>query len=369
MSDQNTGHNSLSVLGWDDHFQSCLENYNKDDIQKAGYRPARVVGVEKNHFLISRGHGDELARTAGRMMHRPDNMFPVIGDWVMASDGLISAVLPRKTVLSRNASGSRGSQDGPDVREQIIAANLDTVFIVCGMDRDFNLRRMERYITLVYNCGLSPVIVLTKADLHDDPAPFVQEVEEIAFGVPVHPVSAGDDAGPLSLAPYISQGKTIAMVGSSGAGKSTLLNRLYGEDLQPTAAVSTLLGKGRHTTTSRSLIPMPQGGMIIDNPGIREIGFAEEGEGIHSAFPDIEALAQTCRFHDCSHTHEPGCSVLDAVADGKLPRQRLDSYRKMEREMAYLSQRRTKTADRVEKERWKGVALKIRSVNKNKYNN
>jgi len=352
----------LSILGWDSYFQSHLDTICKEKIL-----PARVVGVHKNHFLISQGNKERLVTPAGRLSHRIKSLFPVIGDWVIVSGETISAVLPRKTILSRGAAGTHGKQGGPACKEQIIAANLDMVFIVCGMDHDFNIRRIERYLTLVYNCGLPPVIVLTKSDLHKDPESFVEKVEAVAFGVPVHPVSANDPGGPTVLEQYISTGRTITMIGSSGAGKSTLVNRLYGKEIQETCAISKRIGKGRHTTTNRSLIMMPQGGMVIDNPGIREIGFGDTGDGLDAAFPEIEALARICRFHNCSHTHEPGCGVLQGQADGTISRERLNSYQKMKRELAYLSDRRQKSADRVEKERWQGVALKIKAIKKKKY--
>jgi ribosome biogenesis GTPase len=242
------------------------------------------------------------------------------------------------------------------------------VFVVCGLDRDFNLRRIERYLTLVYNCGLSPVLILTKADLHQNPAHFVTEAQTVAFGVPTHLVSALDCKGLAHLEEYLSSAKTTAMVGSSGAGKSTLVNRLCGETVQATASIRNSVGKGKHTTTARDLIMMPQGGMVIDNPGIREIAFWNDDDGISVAFPEIENLAGECRFSNCSHMHEPGCRVLQAVTDGKILQDRLESYHKMKRELAYLSDRQHKSPDRVEKERWKEVALKVKAINNSKRN-
>jgi len=354
---------SLSILGWNSHFQTHLDNICNDKIS-----PARVVGVHKNSFLINQGTKETLATVAGRFNHKKGHLFPVIGDWVLVADKVISDILPRKNVLSRGAAGAHGKQGMPPNKEQVIAANLDTVFIVSGMDRDFNIRRIERYLTLVYNCGLNPVIVLTKADLHQEPEHFVQEVENIAFGVPVHLVSANDSHGLFFLKIYLSEGKTITMLGSSGAGKSTLVNRLYGKIVQTTNIVSENVGKGKHTTTHRSLILMPQGGMVIDNPGIREIGFWDDGGGLDVAFPEIENLAKTCRFHNCSHTNEPGCQVLHGITIGAIRQDRLDSYQKLKRELAYLSDRQQKSADRVEKERWKGVALKIKAMKKRRHN-
>ena len=349
----------LLQMGWTSHFEAQLKRFSNPALL-----PARVVGTRKNSFRISDGKSESLATVAGRLIYDADGMYPVTGDWVLITDAVISGVLVRKNALSRGASGARKKQDAPPQREQVIASNLDTVFIVSGLDRDFNLRRIERYLTLVYNCGLNPVIVLTKADLHHDPEHFVSEVEAVVFGVTVHLVSASDDTGLTALEPYLSFGQTTTMVGSSGAGKSTLVNRLCGRTIQRTGSISTPVGKGIHTTTSRDLIMMPQGGMVIDNPGIREIAFWENDNGIESAFPEIETLGLECRFANCSHTHEPGCRVLTAVDEGELPESRLENYRKMKRELAYLSHRRDKSADRVEKERWKEVALKIKSMKK-----
>jgi len=355
------GNSHLRHLGWSHHFQTEWESVGQD-----GWIPARVVGVRKNTFQVSNGKSEWLATAAGRIKHGADDPYPVTGDWVLVTDAVIANVLARKNALSRGAAGARSKQEAWPQKEQIMAANLDTVFIVCGLDRDFNLRRIERYLTLVYNCGLNPVIILTKADLHGHPDDFVDDVESVAFGVPVHLVSALDDTGLAALAPYLAPGQTATMVGSSGAGKSTLVNRLYGRDVQATASVSAYGGKGRHTTTTRDLIVMPQGGMVIDNPGIREIAFWDTGEGVGNAFPEIENLAGECRFSDCSHTHEPGCRVLQAVAEGRVSPGRLESYQKLKRELAYLSDRQSKSADRVEKERWKNIAVKIKAMNKDR---
>jgi ribosome biogenesis GTPase len=352
---------SLLKLGWSPFFQE-----HATALARADGSPARVVGVRKNSFLVSRGEGESLVTVSGKLGRQPGMPYPVVGDWVLISGPVIQAVLPRKNTLSRGAAGTRGKQEGLPRREQVIAANLDAVFIVCGLDRDYNLRRIERYLTLVYNSGLTPVIVLTKADLHPDPGAAVDEVADIAFGVPVHPVSARDPGAPESLGQYLAPGQTITMIGSSGAGKSTLVNRLFGDAVRETGSVSESDGKGRHTTTTRDLIQMPQGGSVIDNPGIREIVFWDADGGVERAFPEIDGLASECRFSDCSHMHEPGCRVRRAVADGEIGQDRLDSFHKMQRELAYLSDRQHKSADRVEKERWNRVALKIRDLNKRK---
>ena len=354
---------NLARLGWSDYFAAQIED--------PGAVPARVVGVKKNYFNVSDGRQEFLATAAGRLMHQAHGLYPVTGDWVLLSDTQITEVLVRKNALTRGASGARNRRDVQPTKAQMLAANLDFVFIVCGLDRDFNLRRIERYLNLIYNCGLNPVIVLTKADLHQDPDALAAQAEAIAFGVPIHLVSALDGQGLAPLEAYLAPGRTCTMVGSSGAGKSTLVNRLFGRDVQATGSISHSVGKGnvgkgRHTTTSRDLIIMPQGGMVIDNPGIREIAFWSEGEGAGAAFPEIEELARECRFADCSHTGEPGCRVLRAVKEGEITPARLESYRKMKRELDYLASREHKSADRVEKERWKDVALKIKSITKSR---
>lgn len=359
-SQQDNKFKHLSHLGWTDRFQEQLENINNNSLI-----PARVTGVRKRYFFINDGKEEILATPAGKLQQESSSTYPVVGDWVMVRQTAIEGILSRKNALTRGAAGMRSRKSG-EYREQTIAANLDSVFIVTGLDRDFNLRRIERYLTLVYNCGLTPVIILTKADLHQEPEHFLKEAETIAFGVPVHLVSAFNDAGLSELTPYLVHGRTSVMVGSSGTGKSTLINRLCGETVQATGEVSASVGKGTHTTTSRDLIMMPQGGMIIDNPGIREISFWEIDQGVESTFPEIEEMAAECRFSDCTHTHEPGCMVLKAVQDEELTQARLDNYLKMKRELEYISSRKNKSANRVEKERWKGAAMKIKAINKKK---
>ncbi|WP_027182693.1 ribosome small subunit-dependent GTPase A [Desulfovibrio inopinatus] len=349
----------LQSLGWSDYFDRQLAAINAKQS-----RVVRVVSVRRNLFLVTDGHNEWLCSPAGKLLHAPDRDYPVTGDWVLVDDTQVTSVIPRKTLLSRGEAGSRFNRTTSARREQAIAANIDTVFIVCGLDRDFNVRRLERYMTLVHNCGVSPVVVLTKSDLHEDPDSFWLDVENIAFGVPVVLTSMLDGRGKNELERYLRQGQTVAMIGSSGAGKSTLANMLYGKDIQSTSEVSDSVGKGRHTTTVRELIRMPQGGMLMDNPGIREIAFYESGHGVESAFADIQDLASMCRFADCSHQQELGCAVLHAVETGELSSSRLESYHKMKREMQYLVERSTKSADRIEKERWKGITRQIRTINK-----
>jgi len=349
----------LIRLGWSSFFRDQLQNKNSELV------PARIVGVRKNIYLARQGDEEMLTTVAGRLFNEPVPSLPAIGDWVLLKDSVITSILKRKNALSRRASGGRTRKDSNSkADDQVIAANLDKVFIVCGLDRDFNVRRIERYLTLIYNCGIEPVIVLTKSDLHQNPSPMVQEVEALAFGVPVYAVSAYDRSAVSQMVHLIPQGHTVALIGSSGAGKSTLINRLHGEEIQSTSEVGSRVGKGRHTTTTRDLIVLPSGGMVIDNPGIREIGLGTGSSSTESTFPEIDELSQLCKFQDCSHTHEPGCHVLKAVSTGKITYARLKSYQKIIRELAYLSHRDTKSASRVEKEQWKGVSQKIKNIKK-----
>lgn len=326
---------------------------------------ARVTGVRKNLFSVHDGTSQSLLPAAGKLYARADEggLFPATGDWVVLDGQRIASVLPRKNALSRGASGSHGSLETSATRSQVIASNLDWVFIVCGLDRDFNLRRIERYLTLVYNCGCTPVIVLSKADLHDNVDAFVDEVESIAFGVPVHPISSLSMTGVGPLDSYLTPGKTVALLGSSGVGKSTLVNHLAGEEIQTTRQISEHVGKGVHTTTTRDLIQLPGGGLLIDNPGIREIAFWDAGS-IQHAFPEIETWARSCRFPDCTHIREPDCRVKRACEEGELSHERLESYFKQQKELAFLRDRDALGASRVEKKQGKWIAGEVRKMKK-----
>ncbi|SKA85296.1 ribosome biogenesis GTPase [Paucidesulfovibrio gracilis DSM 16080] len=354
----------LVRLGWCGHFDRELATMEEHLPRNEPWRMARVVSVGQDIFLVANGREEWFCTPAGRLRSRRTRDYPVTGDWVVTCENTVRAVVPRRNMLARGEAGFRGAETRSAVREQPIAANLDMVCIVCGLDRDFNPRRLERYLTLVYNCGLTPMVALTKADLHEDLESFRWDAQLVVPGVPVLLCSVPQGRGLDELAALLEPGRTAALVGSSGAGKSTLVNALYGSDVQATRDVSRSVGKGRHTTTSRELIRLPGGGLLVDNPGIREIALNREGEGAVGAFPDIDALAAQCRFADCSHTAEPGCAVLDAVAAKELSAQRLESYHKLQREMQHAEARIQRGSDRVEKERWREVSRLQRRMKK-----
>lgn len=343
----------LSTMGWDNFFEE-----QKKALKKVNGRIARVTGLQKNHVRIHDGEEEVVVKARGRIVrgHGKNTLFPVPGDYVIEKGGVVTRVFARKNQLVRGAAGRRGKLDAAPKAKQVIASNIDTVFIVCGLDRDYNLRRIERYLTLIYNSNMTPVVILNKADLHDDSTPFKAEVEEIALGVPVHLISSIDGDGVDDLAPYVTEGKTICLMGSSGAGKSSLVNAIVGEEIRIVGEVSDFDGKGMHTTTTRDMIFLESGGMIIDNPGIREISLSDEEGGVDDTFPDITELAAACRFNDCTHQHEPGCNVMAAVESGDLAADRLINYLKMRLELTFVSSRESKTADRIEKEKWRDVA-------------
>jgi ribosome biogenesis GTPase len=316
----------LEDLGWDASFAEAFRPY-----EHQGLMPARVAARHHGPCELLTEHGRLGGLPAGKLEGLD---LPVAGDWVAVRrldgerKGLIEAVLPRRTAFTRKEAWRRTAA-------QVVAANVDTVFLVTAFEQDLNARRLERYLVAAWDSGASPVIVVNKSDLADEPGADITEVEAIAFGVPVHPVSAASGDGLEALEPSLGRGRTVALLGSSGVGKSTLINRLAGKDLLPTGETSRG-GRGRHTTTNRELVPLPVGALLLDTPGMRELQLWADETALDSTFTEIAELAVECRFADCTHTHEPGCAVRAAIADGSLPAERFDSYLKLQRELRAL---------------------------------
>jgi ribosome biogenesis GTPase len=312
------------------------------------------VTIQNRGLYVVAGDDGELeAELTGRLRHEAGSgELPAVGDWVAlrppVGDGRasIAAVLPRRTKLSRKAAER-------EPEEQVLAANVDVIFLVTSLNRELKLRRLERYLATAWESGASPVILLTKSDLADDPEPIRAEVEAIAFGVAVHVLSSLTGEGIDELPPYFEGHRTGVFLGSSGVGKSTLINALAGDELQATAAIRESDDRGRHTTTRRELLLLPDGGIVIDTPGMRELQLWESDEGMDTAFADIAELTARCRFSDCSHRREPGCAIKQALADGSLDRARWDSYTKLQRELFALEVKLDKKLRSEQRKQWR----------------
>lgn len=360
---------SLAAYGWDSFFS---DNYKKLNISNS--IPCRIISEYKSSYRVQNGEGEYSAVLAGRMRYDadPEVGYPAVGDWVAAiradeEQCVIHAILPRKSKFSRK-SEYRQKAGNIKTEEQVIAANIDTVFIVSALDgRNFNLRRLERYLTLAWKSGASPVIVLNKVDLCPAPDSYIRDAGDISIGVPVHAVSATEDIGISDIKSYIEPGQTAALLGSSGVGKSALINALLGSEKQATNETRSVDGKGRHTTTHRELILLPGGGMVMDTPGMREIQMWGNETNLRDSFDDIESLALQCRFSDCLHNTEPGCAVREAIDNGDIDISRYESYLKLRRELRYVALREDGTLRREEQLMWKKIHKAAKQMKKHKY--
>jgi ribosome biogenesis GTPase len=326
----------LRELGWNDELADNLE---------PGLTPGRVAAVHRGAFDVWTEAGAVRSRLPGRLMH--EGLDVAVGDWVGLGEGLIRAVLPRRSAIVRNAAGLTTTA-------QTLAANVDVALVVSSLGPDLEPRRIERYLVTIWESGASPEIVLTKADRHDDPWPMVAEVEAVALGVPVHVVSAVTGQGCDALRARIPAAATAVLLGSSGVGKSTLVNRWLGHEVMATKETREDDDEGRHTTTHRQILVLPGGGLVIDTPGLRELQLWDAGSAaLDATFADVEELAAECRFGDCTHTHEPECAVLAAVETGELPRERLESWRKLQRELRAIAMRQDALLRKEETRKWK----------------
>jgi len=346
---------TLQQLGWTNEHAEAFAHFS------GPFMAGRVACRQKTTWEVFTDRGLVTAGISGAL--RKLGRFPAVGDFIVllhqpeAGAATIVAILPPKTVFTRGSAG----RDGTD---QVMAANIDTVFIVTAAGHDLNTRRIERYLAIVHASGARPVIVINKSDLAEDPAVLAEEILPVASGAPVILLSALNGEGTDRLLPFLAPGTTIVLIGSSGVGKSTLINRLLDRPGQETGSIRDADGKGRHTTTVRQLFVLKGGALMIDTPGLREVGIGTASGGIDETFPDILELSRGCRFSDCRHEKEPGCAVQEAVRRGTLSASRLDNFQRLVREVAFGQEKAEIGLIRSERKRWKGIAKFAKEINK-----
>lgn len=341
----------LQTLGWNPYWEAQWSEGSREACV-----PARVIAQHKKFLRLAGEFGECWGEPAGKMFFdaKESGDLPATGDWVAAAvrpqeeRATIHALLPRRTKFSRQAAGKRTG-------EQIVAANIDTVFIVSSLNHDLNARRLERFLALTRENGCTPVVILSKADLNADAGRAVAEMESTAMGAPVHAISAVSGAGLEALEQYFHEGQTLALLGSSGVGKSTLVNLLLGHAAQTVLEIREGDDRGRHATAARELFLLPGGGLILDTPGMRELQLWEAGDGLRQTFADIRVRAENCRFRDCRHEAEPGCAIRAALENGTLDAGRWESLRKLEREQQFQLRKIDVNARMEDQKRWKQI--------------
>ena len=350
----------MSILrwGWNEYCKAVWQSAERDSVV-----PARVVAQGRGVWRVAGDFGDCLAEAAGklRLAREEGADWPAVGDWVavdLRNQGAattIHEVLPRQSQFVRKMAGKK-------IAEQVIAANVDLALLVSALDRDFNLRRVERYLAQCWESGAKPAIVLNKADACEETQEKLQEMERVARGAPVCVISAKTGRGFDELEKQLARGKTIVLLGSSGVGKSTILNRLMGHVVQEVQEVREADSRGRHTTTARQIFVLPGGALLLDTPGLRELQLWDAGEGISQTFSDMETLAAQCRFADCGHEVEPGCAVQAAIAAGTVDRERFENWRKLQREMEFIQRKIDPQARQNEKQRIKQLMRSVKRM-------
>jgi len=364
--------NTIEDYGWDSWFEGHFAQH-----RSAGLVPARITRDTGPGFEVHSGDGMLAAEIRGKMRHTAQSRgeLPVIGDWVAVRlvpgerKAVIDSVLPRKNSFARKEAGAKDRRRGGKTEEQVLTANVDTAFIVCGLDgyRSFNIRKVERYIAMSLSSGAAPVVLLNKIDLCPEYQEHVAEVQALAPGIPAYPVSALQRIGLEAIEPHLEAGKTGVFLGPSGVGKTALLNALMGGAQLETGEVRQSDGKGRHTTSHRQMEVLPWGGLIIDTPGMRELAVWTDEHGIGMTFGDVESIASLCKFKDCRHEAEPGCAIKKALADGTLDPGRWHGYLKLQREAAFLQRRKDARLRLEDRKKWKKISILSKQIKKGRW--